>query len=143
MVNHNAEHEEEDVVMVERPDPPPNAPAAAPVHGVPVPAPPPPAPTGCALTMTTEKPQLAFAQAHNALLSLVSLKAPDTEADRVRPPMDIVACIDRSGSMTGPKMNLMKQTLQMLVEKGGLIGTDRFGLVSFDHGVKEEIALLP
>ena len=47
--------------------------------------------------------------------TLVSLKAPlqeEDESDEKRPPVDVVAVIDISGSMSGGKLALIKKTLE-------------------------------
>ena len=48
--------------------------------------------------------------------------------------LDVVAVVDRSGSMQGSKMEQLKATLRVLVEKG-LSSRDRLGLVTFDSTV--------
>ena len=49
--------------------------------------------------------------------AIVSLKAPFYEPGKARAPVDIVAVIDRSGSMGGEKMKLVKTTLQFIVDQ--------------------------
>ena len=47
--------------------------------------------------------------------TLVSLKAPlqeEDESDEKKPPVDVVAVIDISGSMSGGKLALIKKTLE-------------------------------
>ena len=44
--------------------------------------------------------------------------------------------MDRSGSMSGQKMMLMKQTLNLLVTRSGLQAQDKLGIVVFDHDVQ-------
>merc|ERR1719359_2267969 len=72
---------------------------------------------------------------------MLSLKAPSALDDVTRPPIDLVACIDRSGSMRGEKMNLMKKTLELLVKRAGLKGEDRCSLVTFDSSVRVDLPL--
>jgi len=94
------------------------------------------------LTISGEK----SAVAHNAeqkLLAMLSLKAPPAPDNIKRPPMDLVACIDRSGSMRGEKMKLMKQTLDLLVRRTGLTSEDRLSLVTFDSNVQMNLGLEP
>ena len=48
---------------------------------------------------------------------LVTLKAPNYKPEKSkRPVLDIVAVIDKSRSMTGKKLSLVKQSLELLVE---------------------------
>ena len=94
------------------------------------------------LTISAEKTALS-SDAEHTLLTMLSLKAPPAPVEVQRPPIDLVAVIDRSGSMGGEKMNLMKQTLELLVKRGGLNEGDRISLVSFDREVKLELPLTP
>ncbi len=48
--------------------------------------------------------------------SVCTLKAPFFEPD-VRAPVDIVAVIDKSGSMHGEKLNLVKETLEFVIDQ--------------------------
>ena len=50
--------------------------------------------------------------------SLISLKAPaepEDENEEKRPPIDLVAVIDKSGSMAGQKLKLVKKTLEFVL----------------------------
>merc|ERR1719473_1500576 len=49
--------------------------------------------------------------------------------------------MDRSGSMSGQKMTLMKQTLSLLIERTGLQAQDSLGIVTFDHEVQVALPL--
>lgn len=58
-----------------------------------------------------------------------------------RVPIDLVCVVDQSGSMSGEKMNLLKETLNYIIEQ--LNDFDRLAIVSFDteaydqsHGLK-------
>lgn len=94
------------------------------------------------LNLSAEKGALSF-DTEQKLLAMISLKAPDAPVEVERPAIDLVAVIDRSGSMQGQKMNLVKQTLELLVKRAGLKEADRISLVSFDREVKLELPLSP
>jgi Mg-chelatase subunit ChlD len=70
---------------------------------------------------------------------LVSLQAEDREDDNDQEvkkdsaPLDLVVVLDRSGSMSGKKLDLCKQTCRLLTQE--LREQDRFGLVAFDSTV--------
>lgn len=65
----------------------------------------------------------------------------DEQAQAKRTPLDIVTVLDRSGSMQGQKIKLCQDTVSLLIRE--LRGADRFGLVSFDHNVRSDVALTP
>lgn len=77
----------------------------------------------------------------HTVLSMASLQAPEASSEHVRPPLDLVLCIDKSGSMRGQKIKLVKETLHALIKKTGMNARDRVSLVSFDTDVKTELAL--
>eukprot|EP00698_Gefionella_okellyi_P024946 TRINITY_DN8977_c0_g1_i1.p1 TRINITY_DN8977_c0_g1~~TRINITY_DN8977_c0_g1_i1.p1 ORF type:complete len:647 (+),score=120.23 TRINITY_DN8977_c0_g1_i1:759-2699(+) len=85
---------------------------------------------------TPEFPASPFDQ-ERQLCSLISIKAPRWESNTSpatgtnRVPLDLVAVVDRSNSMTGSKLLLLKQTLQFVVRQ--LSDNDRFSIVSFDR----------
>jgi len=56
-------------------------------------------------------------------------KAMLSNASRV--PLDLVAAIDKSGSMNGSKIELVKKTLQYMLTQ--LTPLDRFSIIRFDH----------
>ena len=47
--------------------------------------------------------------------TLVTVKAPCHELEESRAPIDIVAVIDKSGSMSGTKLQLVKTTMEFVV----------------------------
>jgi len=73
-------------------------------------------------------------------LGLVSLAAAEAEEDSARTPLEVVAVVDRSGSMRGEKIEMMIRTLQFLVSQG-LQSNDRFGLVTFETAVEAPLEL--
>lgn len=81
------------------------------------------------------------------IYGLVTLKAPsidpltNTEASSSRVPIDLVCVVDQSGSMSGEKMILLKETLVYITQQ--LNQYDRLSIISFDtqvfdrsHGLK-------
>lgn len=76
------------------------------------------------------------------IIAMVSLEAPEVVTDKTkqRAPIDLVCVIDRSGSMEGEKLNLVKASLSFMVEQ--LQNGDKLSLVTFDTQVKTEFAEL-
>ena len=72
---------------------------------------------------------------------LVELTAPVADHDQRRAPRTLVVVLDRSGSMTGERLDGAKKALIDLVDR--LDPADRFGLVTFDDRVRVEIAAAP
>ena len=89
----------------------------------------------CALKCEAELTAYASA-AEASVLAVASLQAPPAPVDAARAPLELVAVLDRSGSMRGQKMMLMKQTLNLLVTRSGLQAQDKLGIVVFDHDVQ-------
>ena len=66
------------------------------------------------------------------LYAMVTLRANKMEdSQKKRAPVDIVAVVDRSGSMSGQKIGLVQQSLSYLLTQIG--SDDRMSVVSFDH----------
>ena len=66
----------------------------------------------------------------------VKLTAPPfSQDDEARAPIDLVAVIDRSGSMVGVKLELVKKVLHFVVSH--LKNFDRLGIVIYDNCVQE------
>lgn len=69
------------------------------------------------ISCTSEYQEYAFDEKHD-IWGLVTLKAPcqaDDENEEKRAPIDIVAVIDKSGSMSGTKLKLVKKTLEFIL----------------------------
>jgi len=67
-----------------------------------------------------------------ALYLLVQITAPD-EGQRTRPPLNLAAVVDRSGSMHGPKLAYTRQALRFLVDQTG--AGDYLSITAFDDEV--------
>ena len=72
------------------------------------------------------------------IYGMVSLKAPslfsadtsEAELDELHVPVDLICIVDQSGSMSGEKMALLKQTLNHILEQ--MKALDRLAIVSFN-----------
>ncbi|KAL0480462.1 inter-alpha-trypsin inhibitor heavy chain H3 [Acrasis kona] len=62
------------------------------------------------------------------LYVMATINAPDVEVERT--PIDVTCVIDRSGSMAGDKMNLVKDTLTFMIDQ--LTDHDNLALIIFD-----------
>lgn len=83
--------------------------------------------------LLTEHAQLKSGQSNtlHALIRLEALGRPDLK----RAPLDLIACIDVSGSMGGPKLAAVKQALRALGAELG--ANDRLGVTSFASEVRQ------
>lgn len=90
------------------------------------------------LSSTTEFGALKFDEDARILL-MGSLIAPSVEIEESkRKPIDIIAVVDVSGSMSG-RLSLVKESLFFMLTQ--LTNFDRFGIVSYHTEVKVEFAL--
>ena len=97
-----------------------------------------PPPAALSLSVSAEKDALCAGEAHTTL-AMISLAA-SAQEPKARQPLEIVAVVDRSGSMRGAKIAVMKQTLSFLVSKG-LQSGDSLAIVSFDDTVETRLPL--
>lgn len=96
--------------------------------------------TECTLTSRAERTNFESA-AEASPLAMFSLLAPAHTVHQSRAPLEIVCVVDRSGSMGGNKITLMKKTLSLLVSRGGLDARDKVGIVTFDDTVQTALPL--
>ena len=83
------------------------------------------------LTLTPRGAYTAIPEnADQEMIALATLQAAEKEDDDARVPVDVVCVLDRSGSMSGEKLNLCKKTLVFLISNV-LSSADRLGLVVF------------
>ncbi|KAL9647647.1 hypothetical protein ABK040_015137 [Willaertia magna] len=73
---------------------------------------------------------------------MASLQAPEyeTEERQARSGLDLICVIDKSGSMAGSKIDLVRKTLSFMVEQ--LKDNDRIALVEFDSNVSTSLQLV-
>jgi Mg-chelatase subunit ChlD len=91
------------------------------------------------LSSYSEFAQVEF-NASPEMLVLANLKAPLVENTGVeRAPLRIAAVIDRSGSMAGEKIQLVKKSMECVIQQ--LKPTDQFGIVAFDDTVETMLPL--
>lgn len=79
------------------------------------------------LSVYPDYPKVRFDKENDVVVS-VGLKAPSVESDD-RQPLNLVACLDISGSMGGPKIERMKRTVQTLIDH--MTEQDKLGIVIF------------
>jgi len=90
-----------------------------------------------AVKASTAYEELAYFSA-GEMMAMVSLTAPKfTKISRA--PIDAVAVIDRSGSMSGIKLELVKKTLHFMTSQ--LQVDDRLSLITFDDSIRIDLPL--
>lgn len=90
-------------------------------------------PTAMTISARPEYPAVAYNVAKE-ILAMVSVKAPKKVSEEKKTAVDIVAVIDKSGSMAGAKMQMVKKTLEFIVDQ--LDENDTFALVMYDSQVE-------
>ena len=91
------------------------------------------------LSVEAAKSAYARAKAHDTT-SMLSVNAPAAVGSQ-RPPLEIVAVVDVSGSMSGENLKLLKQALSLLVSRAGLDTRDKFGIVAFSDTAQDALPL--
>jgi Mg-chelatase subunit ChlD len=71
--------------------------------------------------------------------AMVSVQAPLYKPSN-RAPLDLVAVLDRSGSMSGAKMELVKRSMELVVKQ--LNSNDKLSIVAFDTSVSTLLPLI-
>lgn len=77
----------------------------------------------------------------DAAYLLVELTAPPAAAIPHRAPTNLVVVLDRSGSMSGGRLDQAKQALRGVVDR--LTAADNFGLVTFDNEIEVPVPAGP
>lgn len=81
-----------------------------------------------------EKPVIAASGGETTLLVRLKASATATNSGQRRAPVDVAFVLDRSGSMAGDKLALVKEAVSVAV--GHLRDEDRTALVTYDHAVE-------
>ena len=92
------------------------------------------------LTTSTQYTAYDHTKATTDCIAMASLRGPKYDAQS-RSPVDIVAVIDRSDSMEGNELLLVKKTLLFIIDQ--LDSSDRLGLVVYNDMVSVEFPLTP
>lgn len=79
-----------------------------------------------------------YAQSADKFVFMASIKAPYFRAED-RAPIDLVAVVDESGSMSGDRIKLVKETVQFIIKN--LESGDRFGIVGYSSGARQVLPL--
>lgn len=93
--------------------------------------------TEVSFTATREFESVAISE--QSLSIVVSVAAPASQQDSERAPVSISCVLDRSGSMSGNKIDLLKRSTDFLVAE--LSDEDYFGVVSYSSEVTVDIPL--
>lgn len=72
-------------------------------------------------------------QSSSVVHILLTITAPEATSGKARPELNIAAVIDRSGSMSGQKLDYAKKAVRVLIDQ--LAPNDCFSLVAFDDQV--------
>lgn len=80
-----------------------------------------------------------YAKSQSSATALVSLFAPDV-ADEKRAPVSVTLVLDKSGSMAGSNIRLVKETCKFLLQQLG--PRDSVSVVSYSTEVRESIISL-
>ena len=90
------------------------------------------------LTASAEYAEVAATTAEE-LLAVATIQAAALDGVVVRPNVDIVCVIDRSGSMAGSKIDLTRTALKFVVSQ--LRASDRLSVISYDTDVRADLPL--
>ncbi|MGC4106801.1 MAG: VWA domain-containing protein [Thermomicrobiales bacterium] len=100
-----------------------------------------PTPTPLALASTWERPIVNADGDETALVVTISAPQRPIEAAATRTPIDVAFVLDRSGSMAGEKLHLVKDAVDVALDH--LSAHDRVALVIFDDSVDTLHTLAP
>ncbi|GER51238.1 zinc finger C3HC4-type RING finger family protein [Striga asiatica] len=104
------------------------------------PVPNPPPLSKVMITAVPERPAVARSESLSEFAIHVRIKAPSLPKNpSLRTPIDLVAIIDVSASMKGPKVALAKQALHFTIDNLG--PHDRLSIISFSHEAQRALPL--
>merc|ERR1712241_882304 len=87
---------------------------------------------------TPEYDSYPYAMASDKFYYMASIKAPYfREVDRA--PIDLVAVVDESASMSGESIKLVRETIKFIIKN--LESGDRFGIIGYSSGSREVLPL--
>jgi Mg-chelatase subunit ChlD len=95
--------------------------------------------TTAVLLQTINEFPVVDADKEQKILTMAHIVAPTKVAEEKRKPVAVSAVIDISGSMSGGKLDLVKETMRFVVEE--LSAEDELGIVAFDDTVEERLTL--
>lgn len=97
--------------------------------------------TNLKIEAESELESLAYDKSMDTFMAVATISAPAYEPEGdVRVGMDIVAVLDRSGSMGGEKMKTLHRTVRVMIEQ--LKPCDRLSLVAYDDRVERSLDLI-
>jgi Ca-activated chloride channel family protein len=91
-------------------------------------------PSNLSITATWEKPFVAATGGEATLMIRIAAAEAARGATQRRAPLDVAFVLDRSGSMAGGKLGLVKEAVDVAV--GHLSDQDRAALTTYDHEVE-------
>eukprot|EP01080_Neovahlkampfia_damariscottae_P003093 gene3093-5263_t len=89
-------------------------------------------------TITFEYDQVQMNESMD-LFVMTTLKAPTYNTEQKRAAIDLVCVIDKSGSMEGEKLKLVKSSLNFMVEQ--LNSNDKLSIITFDTFVSTDLEI--
>ncbi|MER3438079.1 MAG: TIGR02452 family protein, partial [Chloroflexota bacterium] len=98
-------------------------------------------PSPLSITAAWDRPLVAATGDEVALLIQIAAPPPSSEQSPRRAPIDVAFVLDRSGSMAGDKLALVKEAVSVAL--GHLRDDDRAALVIYDHAVETLQTLAP
>ncbi|KAF8024717.1 hypothetical protein BT93_F1788 [Corymbia citriodora subsp. variegata] len=96
------------------------------------------------VTVSPETAVVSATKTHETRVMALRVKAPPAPkhprgSARSRAPVDLVAVLDVSGSMTGPKLQMLKRAVRLVISSLG--SADRLAIVAFSAGSKRLLPL--
>ena len=93
------------------------------------------------LSLITKSENLVRSEMTGEIPIVVSVKTEDVETEEFRSGLDLVMLVDVSGSMSGEKIKLVKDTILFIIDE--LTEFDRLGIIAFNDSVRTLSGLIP